>query len=123
MRKVEWRVVPKGAEDNDRTDPKCQESADFVESCMHDMSHSWEDLVDENLSMLQYGYAPHELVYKKRLGRDPGPDPDNPGENLPQSEYDDGKIGWRRIPIRGQDTVLKWFFDQNGQIKGMTQLP
>jgi len=123
MRKVEWRVVPAGAEENDRTDPKCQESADFVESCMHDMSHSWEDLVDENLSMLQYGYAPHELVYKKRLGRDPGPDPDNPGENLPQSEYDDGKIGWRRIPIRGQDTVLKWFFDKNGQIKGMTQLP
>ena len=25
MRKVEWRVVPAGAEENDRTDPKCPE--------------------------------------------------------------------------------------------------
>ena len=123
MRKVEWRVTPAGAEHNKTTDPAAQEKADFVESLMHDMSHSWEDLVDENLSMLQYGYAPHEIVYKKRLGRDPGADPENPGEDLPLSEYDDGLIGWRRIPIRGQDTVLKWFFDKNGQIKGMTQMP
>lgn len=86
-------------------------------------SHSWEDLVDENLSMLTYGYAPHEICYKRRMGSDPGDDPDNPGEELPRSEYDDGRIGWRRIPIRGQDTILKWFFSVNGQIKGMTQLP
>jgi len=123
MRKVEWRVLPAGAEENKATSPEAQEKADFVESCMEDMSHSWEDLVDENLSMLVYGYAPHEIVYKRRMGRDPGTDPDNPGEDLPMSQYDDGLIGWRRIPIRGQDTILKWFFDKNGQIKGMTQLP
>ena len=86
-------------------------------------SHTWEDLVTENLSMLGYGYAPHEIVYKRRLGRSPGNDPDNPGKQLPKSEYDDGLIGWRRIPLRGQDTVLKWFFDATGEIMGMTQLP
>ena len=123
MRKVEWRVTPAGAEENKATSPEAQEAADFVQSCMDDMTHSWEDLVDENLSMLVYGYAPHEIVYKKRMGRDPGMDPNNPGEELPKSEYDDGRIGWRRMPIRGQDTVLKWFFDRNGQIKGLTQQP
>lgn len=123
MRKVEWRVVPAGADETDNVGGDAQQAADFVESCMNDMSHSWEDLVDENLSMLTYGYAPHEIVYKRRMGRDPGADPDRPGHDLPKSEYDDGLIGWRRMPIRGQDTVLKWFFDENGQVKGMTQLP
>ena len=123
MRKVEWRVIPNGAEENKATAPEAQEGADFAESCMHDMAHPWEDLVEENLSCLQYGYAPHEIVYKKRLGRDPGMDPLNPKDELPESDYDDGKVGWRRIPLRGQDTVLKWFFGPNGQIKGVTQLP
>jgi len=115
MRKVEWRVNP--ADDS----PEAEEAAEFVESCMDDMSHPWTDLVDENLSMLGYGYAPHEIVYKKRLGRRPGIGPN--GKELPKSKYDDGLISWRRIPIRGQDTVLKWFFDENGNVAGMTQQP
>lgn len=118
MRKVEWRVVP----NEDAQSGPAQEAADFVESCMRDMSHTWEDLVVENLSSLGYGYAWHEIVYKRRLGRSPagfGKD----GLPLPKSEYDDGMIGWRRIPLRGQDTILKWFFDPYGQVIGVTQLP
>lgn len=118
MRKVEWRVRP--SEDKKGSS---QEQADFLESCMGDMSHTWMDFVGESLSMLPFGYAPMEIVYKKRMGRDPGPDPDKPGDDLPMSEYDDGKIGWRRLPLRGQDTVIKWFFDENGITKGMTQQP
>lgn len=123
MRKVEWRVMPAGTEDGSDPTPEATEAAEFVESCMDDMSHTWEDLVAENLSMLGYGYAPHEIVYKLRNGRDPGMDPDDPKKQLPKSEYDDGLIGWRKIPLRGQDTVLKWFFSKNGEIEGMTQLP
>lgn len=118
MRKVEWRVEP--ANDSG----EAAEAADFVESNMHDMSETWEEHIAEALSMLQYGYAPHEIVYKKRLGRDPQEDdPAEPGEKAPKSKYDDGKIGWRRLPLRGQDTVLKWFFGRHGQTKGMTQQP
>lgn len=116
MRKVEWRTVTA----NDT--PEAQEMADFVDSCREDMSHTWEDLMIENLSMLVYGFAPHEIVYKRRIGRDP-PGLDQWGQHLPSSDYDDGKIGWRRIPLRGQDTILKWFFDANGQTKGLTQQP
>lgn len=123
MRKVTWRVTPAGDEDQNNPTPEASEAEQFVQSCMNDMTHTWEDLVDENLSMLTYGYAPHEIVYKVRNGRNPGDDPERPGKKLPKSEYDDGKIGWRRIPIRGQDTILKWLFDANGEVDGVTQLP
>ncbi len=117
MRKVEWRVVP----NDDAQRGPAQEAADFVDSCMQDMSHTWADLIMENLSSLQYGYAPHEIVYKRRLGKNPPNRAD--GGHQGQSDYDDGKIGWRRMPIRGQDTVIQWFFDPTGTIKGVRQLP
>lgn len=110
MRKVEWRTVP--ADDT----PAGQEMADFADSLRNDMSSAWEDAIIEDLTMLTYGYAPKEIVYKRRLGR-------NPGRDLPGSNYDDGRIGWRRIPLRGQDTIIKWFFDPNGQVLGLTQQP
>jgi broad specificity phosphatase PhoE len=117
MLKVQWRVIPP-SEGGD-----AQEKADFVDSMMRDMSHTWEEHVDETLSMLTYGYAPHEIVYKRRLGRNPGKDPRRPGRSLPRSDYDDGLISWRRIPLRGQETILKWFFDENGTVTGVTQQP
>lgn len=117
MRKVDWRVLP--ANDSG----EAQEAADFVDSCRTDMSHTWEELIMENLSMLGYGFASHELVYKKRNGRNPGMDPQRPGKQLAKSDYDDGLIGWRRLPIRSQDTVIKWFFDENGETEGLTQQP
>jgi hypothetical protein len=111
MRQVSWRVE---APDDS---PESIEAAEFVESCMDDMHQSWPDFVSESLSMLPYGFAPHEIVYKRRLGeqkRDSG---------KPSSEYEDGKVGWAKLALRGQDTVLKWFFDQEGNVTGMTQQP
>jgi hypothetical protein len=115
MRKIEWRTEP--ADDT----PAAAELADFFEGARHDMSHTWSDFVNEQLSMLGYGFAPHEIVYKFRNGTNPGKDAR--GEELPKSDFDDGMIGWRRIPLRGQDTVIKWFFGGAGQIRGMTQQP
>lgn len=111
MRKVEWRVEPA----SDKAD--AQEAAEFADSLRDDMSHTWEDFVTEALSMLGYGFAPHEIVYKRRVG------PKRAGSPFPSSKYNDGRIGVRRLPIRGQDTVLKWFFGANGEILGLTQQP
>jgi hypothetical protein len=110
IRKVEWRTQPK-----DDT-PAAQEAADFAESLRFDMSHTWEDFIAEALSMLTYGFAPHEIVYKRRNGR-------GAVRGEPGSDFNDGKIGIRRLPLRGQDTVFKWFFDENGVITGLTQQP
>jgi hypothetical protein len=114
IRKVEWRVEP--ADDT----PAAQEMADFADSLRYDMGHTWEDFITEALSMLSYGYAPHEIVYKARLGPNP---PSLDGKPLPASKFNDGRIGIRRLPLRGQDTVIKWFLDQSGGIKGLTQQP
>jgi len=125
MRKVTWRVDP--AIDNNA---QADKFAAFADSLRDDMTHTWDDFVVEMLSMLPYGYSLHEIVYKRRLGPEPKEQqiaeeelPVNEPENLPTSKYNDGLIGWRRLPIRGQETVIKWFLDDNGQITGVTQQP
>ena len=117
MRKVEWRLNPSDEDNNESV-----QEANFVESLRHDMSHTWDDLVTEILSMLPFGFSVHEIVYKYRLGPNPGKS-EGDNEPPPTSEFNDGRIGWRRLPIRGQETVLKWFFNRNGQIQGVTQQP
>jgi N-acetyl-anhydromuramyl-L-alanine amidase AmpD len=114
LRKVEWRVEPA----NDT--PAAQEMADFADSLRFDMSDTWENFVTEALTMLQYGFAPMEIIYKARLGDNP---PSVDGISLPRSRFNDGRIGIRRMPLRGQDTVIKWFLDPSGEIKGLTQQP
>lgn len=121
MRKIEWRVETP----DDKAETKKEQ--EFADSLRLDMSHTWEDFITEALSMLPYGFSIHEIVYKRRLGRTPPRTDDTSSsernETLPSSKFEDGRIGWRRIPIRGQDTILKWFFDPNGQIRGVTQQP
>ena len=118
MRKIEWRTQ------SPLDTPAAKEMEDFAESLRGDMTHTWEDFVIEALSMIVYGFAPHEIVYKRRLGKDPpGHNENGPGRGTPSSDFDDGRIGLRRLPLRGQDTILKWFFDPNGDILGLTQQP
>jgi hypothetical protein len=65
--------------------------------------------------MLVYGYAFHEIVYKIRDGAG-NEDPSR------RSAFSDGKIGWRKWPIRGQETHNNWMFDEGGGIQGFEQI-
>ena len=113
LRSVDWSVEPATDDEADL------EAAQFLESCMHDMSHTWEDFVSEILTMLTYGWSYFEIVYKKREGRT-----NVSGRTKSvQSRYDDSKIGWRKFAPRGQDTLYRWEIDENGGIKGMWQYP
>lgn len=108
IKRVEWSVIPGGEGAVDL------EVAEFVKGCMHDMSHTWEDHTSQLLSMLAYGFAPFEVVYKRRLGPD----------KEPASQYDDGKLGWRKLAFRSQDTLApgnEWEFDDAGGVQGMNQ--
>lgn len=110
LRRVDWRVEP-------ATDaPDDVERAEFVDSCLHDMSHSWPSFIAECLSMLTFGWSSHELVYKTRGG---------PQETDPtrRSKFSDGKIGWRKLPLRAQETLNRWEFDEDGGIRGWWQDP
>ena len=126
MRKIDWRVKPANET------PEALSEAQFADSLRFDLSHTWEDFISEALSMLAYGFAPFEIVYKRRLGRQPdvssvaklastGQAED--GTEQASSQFDDGRIGVRKLAIRGQDTVIKWFFGPNGAILGLTQQP
>lgn len=111
LRSAELRVIPA-----DQT-PASIEAASWVESLKTDMAQSWQDFIMDALSMLPFGYSLLEMVFKRRQGR-PTTDP-----STPSSKYTDNTIGIHRLPLRGQDTIIKWFFDDNGQILGFTQQP
>lgn len=109
---IEWRVDPYQSEDQSEIDI---ETAQFVESCMYDMSTSWDAMISDILSMLVYGYAYSEIVYKKRMG----PEQDDPSQ---RSQFNDGRIGWRKVAVRAQETTYEWIIDEKGGIQGMVQL-
>lgn len=96
--------------------PQDKEAAEFLESCMHDMSSSWDETITEILSYLVYGWSFHEIVYKIRRGP-------TEKDGRYRSKYSDGRVGWRKIPIRSQHTLHEWIFDESdGGIIGMIQV-
>lgn len=108
IRQASWDVQPGGPTLADK------KAAEFVKSCLDDMQDTWNDTLSEILSFLIYGWSYHEIVYKRRMGgnRDP---------NL-RSKYNDGLIGWKKLPIRSQDTLWRWEYDENDELIGMSQL-
>jgi hypothetical protein len=109
LRNVEWTVKPGGKTAEDAR------AAEFVEQCMGDMSEPWSNFIGEVLTMLPFGWSWHEVVYKRRGGqwnRNP----------KTRSKFNDNLIGWRKMPIRSQETLMRWVFDDSGDTKAMVQL-
>jgi hypothetical protein len=88
---------------------------DFFAEAVEDMSHTWRDFLSEILSMFPFGWALTEVVYKIRRG---------PGQRDPalRSKYDDGRWGWRKLPLRAQESLMQWEWDAEGGVRGMVQL-
>lgn len=102
MRAVKWRVEPADQR------PESIVAAERVEVALfNDMAHPWGQFVDEASSMLVYGYAPHEIVWKRCAGES-----DNPNTS---SQFDDGMLMPAALPIRAQDTIWRWIFDNEGR--------
>jgi hypothetical protein len=108
MRNCTWTVEPKDES------PLAVEYAEFAGTCLNDMTTSWEDTISQILSMLVYGWSYHEIVYKERKGFTDDP--------MTRSAYDDGRIGWRKLAPRSQDTLLRWKFGDDSGIDGLYQL-
>lgn len=110
MRQCEFHIQPGGNKEKDI------EAAEFIESCMNDMERSWADTLSEILSFLTYGWSYHEIVYKRRNGKGTSP--------MTNSKYNDGLIGWRKLPIRSQDTLCGWEYKgETDELIGMMQTP
>jgi hypothetical protein len=109
VRSVDWSVEP-----SDPTNEQAIAEAAFVSTCLSDMTQSWDDTLAAILTFLVYGFSYHEIVYKYRKGWT--------DDASTRSKYNDGRVGWRKLPIRSQLTVQKWEFDDNGGIQGMYQM-
>jgi hypothetical protein len=108
IRAVDWTVEP-----SDPDDERSIAEAEFVSSCLGDMSDSWADTLAAIMGFLVYGYSYHEIVYKRRQGYTKDP--------RTRSKYTDGRIGWRKLPTRSQETIDRWNLDDNGGIRGAYQ--
>ncbi len=110
MRQCDFTIQPGGDTETDR------DAAEFIQQCMHDMQDTWTDTLSEILSFLTYGWSYHEIVYKFRRGK---------SKNLAaSSRYDDGLIGWSRLPIRAQETLYRWeYVPDSDELSSMTQTP
>ncbi len=107
MRQSKWSIQEAGTEQVDL------DAAEFVRTCMDDMEETWSDFISEVLSFLTYGWSYHEIVYKRRMGRSKNPETN--------SKYTDGLIGWRKLPIRSQDTLWEWKYDEKDNLIGLVQ--
>ncbi len=107
MRQSDWNIQEAGATQQDL------DAAEFVRTCMDDMDETWSEFISEVLSFLPYGWSYHEIVYKRRMG--------NTRNLETRSKYDDGLIGWRKLPVRSQDTLWEWKYDERDNLIGLVQ--
>lgn len=111
IRQVEWTV--QSVDDS----PEGDAAKQFVEEVITDMSTSWSAVMSEVATMFVYGFAPLEIIWKKRVG------PTGQDESR-ISMYSDGKIGVRALALRAQATIPRWEIDESdGCIRGMWQQP
>lgn len=108
VRQAAWNVEPGGNTAKDK------EAAEFVKECMDDMSETWVDTISEILSFITFGWSYHEIVYKRRMGKTK--------DKRTRSKYNDELIGWMKLPIRAQETLYQWEYDNEDNLLGMTQL-
>jgi hypothetical protein len=74
--------------------------AEVVESMLQDMEHTWEDFMHSIIPYLEYGFGINSIVFYRRLSRN-------------GSKYNDGVVGIKKLPVRNQDSIVKWNFDDS----------
>ncbi len=92
IRHCEWSFQS----DQGENDPRLE----LLNAAFNNMRYSWNDHIISALTMLPFGFSLFELVYERV----------------------DGRILWRKLSERGQDTVYRWLFDDNGGLAGIEQL-
>ncbi len=95
--KAEWKFkAPKDATEQELKQAKA------INEMMNDLSgQTWSDFISDALSANVFGFSVHEKVYRRRT-KDNG------------SKYNDGLIGWKKLPIRNQETIQRFVFSDDG---------
>jgi hypothetical protein len=95
-RTATWYFEPDSEADEDKR------AAEFLNSCIADMSHTIEDAIEDALTCVMFGWSWLEICYKRR---------------------DDGLIGWRKWAVRRQSSFHEWDFDDTGGVHALIQAP
>lgn len=102
--KATWTYKPP----EDATEEE-KEQAKIINQMMQDMEQPWSEFIRDVLSSNVFGFSVHEKVFRKRLKAN-------------GSLYDDGIIGWKKLPIRVQESISKFVFSEDGnEIIGVQQ--
>lgn len=104
MARIEWDVkAPEGASEQDKARAKA------VKTMMNDMDHPWSAFVDSIIPYMEYGFGINEKVLRRRLKRN-------------GSKHNDGLVGIKSLPVRGQETIAGWVFSKDGsELLGVEQ--
>jgi hypothetical protein len=103
--KADWKFKPV----EDATEEELNQCK-IINQMMQDLTdQTWTEFISEATSANMYGFSVHEKVYRRRLKSN-------------GSKYDDGIIGWKKLPIRNQETIEKFIFSEDGnEVKGVKQ--
>lgn len=97
LRKVPWTVQPA-----DEKNKEAQTARELVEDeLFEEMQTPWADMLSEVCTMFTFGFAPMEIIWRKRP---------------------DGELGVLRLALRSQETLWKWEFSADTvELLGMWQ--
>ena len=98
---IAWKHEPQVDGKKSLEDPEARKYADFADSLMLDMDHSWGDHVDDAMNMVWAGFAPIEMVTKQRTAK--------------FSRFTDGFYGFKRLSLRDPTTIWGWLYDDTHQ--------
>ena len=115
LRQVDWEAQPTGTGDNGEVTDYDIERADFLWTCWTDMSHSPEQVLQNALTMLPFGFAVLETVYKKRDSADLAASSES------RTRHPDGRIGWRKLSLVPADSIDDFVLDDTGGIEAVVQ--
>jgi len=79
-----------------------EQDIEFIKDALEEMEFTFPEFLSEVTSMLQYGFAVHEIVYKIK---------------------DDGTIVWSKWAPRSQDSIFEWDLNDKKDLQGVWQMP
>lgn len=79
-----------------------EQDIEFIKQSLENMDFTFPEFLSEVTSMLQYGFALHEIVYRLN---------------------DDGTVGWAKWAPRSQDSVFQWELNDKKEFSGFYQMP
>lgn len=107
------RNTPRTVKMNESGHPQAAECQEYVEQCLNDMESTMQEIISEISTAIPFGFSYLETTFKIRKGASVEP--------RLNSQYSDGRYGWRDWSIRSAESLEEWSFSDEGRLLGMYQ--